>query len=206
MGLFSQDSATDIETISYFVETSAQYYEKYRLKQPAQDSNPVRLTVTGGFEEISEVGGQIIEEHFSSPTVLDRIAVLVVLTNALPTFALSKGPGKFLDVEGRKEFLSKFTCIIVQAALSTVSSSGGSGPAYSLRWKEFPDQEFSDRFFTFLAWCPTAEIIPVSTKESPRQSVANIGNIWRRSLSLVPCCSSSASSVCSFPLLTVIPH
>ena len=89
MGIFCNSREEDVSVISRVVEVSLDFYNN----QGPETKSGISVTTTGEFEHISEVGGQVLSE-FISPTVMDRVATLLVLANAFPVFAgLLQRPG-----------------------------------------------------------------------------------------------------------------
>ncbi|EEF62116.1 hypothetical protein [Pedosphaera parvula] len=156
MGIFSDDTAEDISSLQHIAQASVNFYNSTHSKHShAVEVDAVE--VKGDFDHISTVGGRILREYFTSPTALHRVAVLLILSNAFPVFGLKRKGRPLLSLNERKAFLSQFTCLFVQAALSTMTLES-EGQSYSLKWNGFPNDEFRDQFLTYLEWIDPAKV------------------------------------------------
>ena len=144
MGIFSESPEQDIEAISHIVGVSLSYYRAEARKQGISYT----ISTTSNFEQISTDGGRILKE-FLYPTALQRVGTLLVLCNAYCPFSIVDGRKPVLNIHNRRELLSTFTCLLIQAALSTLTLERD-GRTYSLQWHGFPDDYFRDQFFTYL--------------------------------------------------------
>lgn len=156
MGIFSDSSEEDIEAISHIVRVSLSFYAHERSKR----AGAIEFEVDSNdrFEFLSEAGGRILH-NLGFHTALVRVATLVVLCNVAPPFSVTRQGKPCLDMAVRKEFLSRFTCLLVQAALSTMNVERA-GNWYSLSWKGFPDESFAEEFLTYLQWIESIKVEP----------------------------------------------
>jgi hypothetical protein len=166
MGIFSDSREQDIEAISHVIRVSLSFYAHERSKR----SGAIEFEVNSNdrFEFLSETGGRILH-NLGFDTALVRVATLVVLCNVAPPFSLRKHGKPCLDVAARKEFLSRFTCLLVQAALSTMQVERA-GKWFSLRWNGFPDDTFADEFLTYLQWIESMKVEPGKTGKERKQT------------------------------------
>jgi len=153
MGIFSESRNKDVEAISQFVQSSLAYYAAEGGAVPG-----IQVDSSFDFGFISDVGTRILKE-FDSPTALQRVATLVVLCNSCPPFSVTQRGELLLNLRTRKQFLSRFTCLLVQAALSTMTLEREGG-TYSLRWAGFPDASFRDQFLVYLQWVESLTVVP----------------------------------------------
>jgi hypothetical protein len=83
-------------------------------------------------------------------------------------FQLRRNGRPFLDVEARRQFLSKFTCQYAHAGLSVFPwTNEADGQAYGMQWKGFPNQDFEHQFLTYMSWIPGAK---VQANQAPSRS------------------------------------
>jgi hypothetical protein len=173
MGIFSDSGEEDIEAISHIIRVSLSFYAHERTKR----SGAVEFEVDSNdrFEFLSEAGGRILH-NLGLDSALVRVATLVVLCNVAPPFSVTKQGKPCLDMAARKEFLSRFTCLLVQAALSTMNVERA-GNWYTLSWKGFPDESFAEEFLTYLQWIESIKAEPGKTDKERKQAEAAFLNI-----------------------------
>jgi hypothetical protein len=202
MGIFCNSREEDVSVISRIVEVSLDFYNN----QGPETKSGISVTTTGEFEHISEVGGQILSE-FISPTVMDRVATLLVLANAFPVFALRKNGRPFLDLQARRKFLSRFTCLFVQAALATMGVEDEGGQVLFYRWIGFPKPYLLDRLLTYLEWIDPTKVMQQITKRGPGNLTDDTKTLAQLSLgcamALAHCVSSEPLPKQSTPLLGI---
>jgi hypothetical protein len=172
MGIFSEDLAEDISSLQHIAQASVDYYNDTHSKH-TRSIEVDAVEVKGDFEHISHVGGRILREYFTSPTALQRVAVMLVLSNAFPVFGLRRKGRPVLSLKERKAFLSQFTCLFVQAALSTMTLEAD-GQSYSLKWNGFPTDEFRDQFLTYLEWIDPAKVEVTANQEKVQKDHTKI--------------------------------
>src|SRR5439155_21230166 len=131
MGIFSDSKDEDLAAITHIAEGCVFHFNS----KVAQTG--VIIEISHDFQYISDVGGKILVE-FLHPTMLSRVATLVVLSNAFPVFSLRRKDGIMLNLDQRRNFMARFTCLFVQASLSTLSLEID-GKEYFLRWHGFPN-------------------------------------------------------------------
>jgi hypothetical protein len=162
MGIFTDARDEDIEAISQIVTVSLSFYQSECAKRGSPFDFEVKPN--SDFGAISDLGTRVLHE-FHDPTALQRVAALVVVCNSSRPFSISQKGKLFLNVDARKEFLSRFTCLLVQAALSTMSMQRG-GQDYSLRWNGFPDAYFCEQFLVYLQWTESFVVVPGGDRNS----------------------------------------
>jgi hypothetical protein len=155
-GIFSDSLQRDVATVSYIVEQSLRFF-KFESHQKGI-SIDFDINATSDFQYISVTGGRILSK-FLYPTALQRVATLLLLCNACPPFSLFKNGKPWLDINGRKEFLSRFTCLLIQSSLSILGLERD-GKKYSLQWNGFPDEYFCTQFLIYLQWTDSLKVIP----------------------------------------------
>jgi hypothetical protein len=163
MGIFSDDLAEDVSSLQHMAQASVDYYNSEHYKH-SRSVEVDAVEVKGDFEHISTVGGCIMRQYFTSPTPLHRVAVMLILSNAFPVFSLKKKGKPLLSLNERKAFLSQFTCLFVQAALSTMKLES-EGQSFSLSWNGFPTDEFRAQFLTYLEWVDPAKVEIAANQE-----------------------------------------
>lgn len=166
MGIFIDHREDDIVTISHLVDVSVEYFNTENERQ----GNPVGIVIQSRdeFGSISDVGDRILRE-FLYPTALQRVATLLVLANAFPLFSLQRDRKPLMHIQERKKFLSRFTCFLVQASLSTMTIDREDGQSYSISWKGFPDAYFQEQFLTYLYWIDTAKALTANENEKKQK-------------------------------------
>ena len=155
MGIFSDSRVEDIAAIEHIVGTSVAYFNDESSKR----GEAVGIVVQSrpDYDSISDIGGRIRNEFLSS-TALHRVGTLLVLANSFPLFSILKDGKPMLDLEARKKFLSRFTCFLIQASLSTMTLQDGNR-TYVLRWEKFPDAYFEEEFMQYLYLIPHAKVV-----------------------------------------------
>lgn len=148
MGIFSDSPQADIQAISHIVGASLAVFARENEKRAG--AVDYEVSANDRFEFISDAGGRILQNRGFDNAVI-RVATLVVLCNAAPPFSVKRHGKLCLDFAARKDFLSRFTCLLVHAALSTMEVDRGA-ETFVLRWNGFPDDTFSEEFLTYLQW------------------------------------------------------
>ncbi len=193
MGIFAESRDEDVEAISQFVGVSMAFYSCERASAGATVDFEVTPTPNFDFGFISDLGGRVLTE-FEFPTALQRVATLLVLCNSIPPFSLTRRGKLCLDVGARKAFLSRFTCLLVQAALSTMSLER-EGRKYSLSFDGFPDVYFCEQFLVYLQWMESYTVVPGGDPQS--RAFRTAGEAYRRILAhlVLGCALALASCV-----------
>jgi hypothetical protein len=165
MGIFSESSQEDIAAISHIIRASLAFYANENTKRGGAIEYQVNSNER--LEFISEAGGKILR-IVGFDDALVRAAALVVLCNAAPPFSITKQGKPCLDVGVRKEFLSRFTCLVLHAALSTMQVDRG-GVTFNLSWKEFPDETFGGQFLRYLQWIDSMKLVAAKSEKERKQ-------------------------------------
>ena len=96
------------------------------------------------------------------------------------------GKKPVLNLHSRREFLSIFTCLLIQASLSTLTLERD-GRAYHLQWNGFPDDYFRDQFFTY-QWIESMKVAPEAAKAAKEGYIRILAQLSLGcAMALVPC-------------------
>jgi hypothetical protein len=176
MGLFSDDRELDILVIRHCISSCVAHYNLHSAS--ATIFKDVHVNVNDDFEHIighiSDAGDRIVNGIFENPTALDRIATLLILTNSIPMFSLTRKGKRFLDIQARNVFLAHFSCLLVIAAISILDFADENGNRFGYRWKGFKNGEFKTRFHIFLEWTPGIRVTAVPPTKSQKEDDSRV--------------------------------
>lgn len=149
-GILSNSKKEDLETISHIVSNSISYY-KYECEKSGKMLD-FEIDIHDNFEFISKTGGHALSlsEEFLYPNALQRVATLILLCNAFPPFSITRN-GKPYSGEGRKDFVSRFTALLITEALKCFAvEREGDNQQIFLQWIGFPNSYFKRQFLFYL--------------------------------------------------------
>lgn len=160
MGIFCDDQQTDLAAIAHVLRESIKAYESEYAKLTERPH--LSIEENGNFEFISVTGTKVLEiiGQFVYPTVLQRVATFLLLCNVSPPFRISaKGVPFLKQKEIRRNFISRFTCLLVYATIPILTVERERN-LYALKWTGFPNDAYREQFLMYLQWVEGLQVMP----------------------------------------------
>lgn len=163
MGILADSVKYDVAAFDYICDCSLKAWKVFCGRLPQDQRFDVEVNESL-LPLISQIGGDILNTHFSEPEFLERVAAFVVLSNSCPYFKLWRDKKPVTDFSDRRKFVAKLSCSFVHTALRFFTPPGSQPVAYSFRGFKASPRRFV-RFLSYLQILDGLEIKQSGTKE-----------------------------------------
>jgi hypothetical protein len=164
MGILAESQEEDVGALTWVIQLSLRAWDIH-----CQNSGEtLRVELNDHLlPNLSLAGGKVIKMEFPNPSLFDRIAALLVVTNCSPLFKMSRN-GQFLsNIQERRIFLSKITPAFVKSALIYFQPNRAEG---YFSFDNIEDESAKYRFCAFLERLDSVEFSNVTATTSEKLS------------------------------------